>query len=149
MQQPMKLDYSDFVCSGSLATTIANREQQQLTAMPKRYTLHAMRTMAHLHETSVIEISYPDLNITSMIVRVVTIDRGSLTEGEIILETVEDVFGTVYTVFATPPAAGESTASETITEGDQDQLVVDRLTGEAVWDRKGLDWVYDRANNVL
>jgi len=109
-----ELDYSAFVCDGDLANTIAARIQQQISAMPKRLTLHALRTMAHLHETSVIEIAYPELNIASMIVRVVTIDRGSLTEGECIIEVVEDVFGQAYTCYGTPPATGAPAATETI-----------------------------------
>ena len=109
-----ELDYSAFVCDGDLANTIAARIQQQISAMPKRLTLHALRTMAHLHETSVIEIAYPELNIASMIVRVVTIDRGSLTEGECIIEVIEDVFGQAYTSYGTPPAAGAPAATETI-----------------------------------
>jgi hypothetical protein len=110
---PQELDYAAFVCSPTLAAHVAAREQLQIVAMPKRLTLRALRTMAHLHETSVIRISYPALNIVSMIVRVVTIDRGSLTEGECIIEVVEDVFGQAYTTYGTPPAAGAAPSAET------------------------------------
>jgi hypothetical protein len=107
-----EFDYSAFVCSGQLAGKIAAREQQQFSAMPKRLTLRALRTMAHLHETSVIRVSYPALNIASMIVRVVTIDRGSLTEGECVIEVVEDVFGQAYTTYGTPPDSVAERAGE-------------------------------------
>jgi hypothetical protein len=69
--------------------------------------------MADLYETAVIKITYPALNIASMIVRVVSIDRGSLADGQCIINVVEDVFATGYTSYATPPAAGASDASET------------------------------------
>ncbi len=107
-------DYAGLICDETLAGTVAAREQQQASAMPKRFTLHALRTMAHLHETSVIKISYPELNIASMVVRVVTIDRGQLDDGECLLEVVEDVFGTAYTTYATAPSEGASTAAETL-----------------------------------
>ncbi|MEN6424007.1 MAG: hypothetical protein ABFE13_01490 [Phycisphaerales bacterium] len=109
-----ELDYSAFVCSGDLAGKIAAREQQQVSAMPKSLTLRALRTMAHLHETDVIKISYPALNIASMIVRVVTIDRGSLGDGGCVLDVIEDVFGQSYTAYGTPPAAGAGTAGESM-----------------------------------
>ncbi len=109
-----EFDYAAFVCSGELAGQIAAREQQQVSAMPKRLTLRALRTMTHLHETSVVKISYPALNIASMIVRVVTIDRGSLTDGGCVLEVVEDVFGQAYTTYAPPPAPGAAAAGESI-----------------------------------
>jgi hypothetical protein len=108
-----------------LANTIAARIQQQISAMPKRLTLHALRTMAHLHETSVIEFAYPELNIASMIVRVVTIDRGSLTEGDCILDVVEDVFGQAYTSYGTPPAAGTGPPTETITDRPLDEGTIE------------------------
>ncbi len=111
-----EFDYSAFVCSGTLANTIAARDQTTVSAMPKRYTLRALRTMADLYETAVIKIAYPALNITSMIVRVLNIDRGSLASGECIIDVVEDVFGQSYTVYGSPPSEGVSTPAETVTD---------------------------------
>jgi len=92
-------DYSFFVCDGNLANKIASRNQYAFSSMPKRFTLRCLRTMSHLHETSVFKISYPSLNITSMLVRLVSIDRGSLTDDECIIECIEDVFGQAYTIY--------------------------------------------------
>jgi hypothetical protein len=110
----IEFDYSAFVCDGNLANMIAARRQAAFSAMPKRYTLRALRTMSHLHETSAIKISYPALNIASMIVRVLSIDRGSLVAGECIIEVVEDVYGQAYTAYGSPPAAGVAPAEEEI-----------------------------------
>ena len=96
-------DYSGFVVDGDLANTIAARQQYVFSSLPKKFTLRCLRTMAHLHETDVFKISYPALNIGSMIVRLVSIDRGSLTNGEVIIECIEDVFGMSYTIYGTPP----------------------------------------------
>ena len=107
-----EVDYSAFVCDGDLANQIAARKQAAFSSMPKRYTLRCLRTMSHLHETSVIKISYPALNVASMIVRVITIDRGSLTDGWCTIEVVEDVFGQAYTVYGSPPDSGAAPAEE-------------------------------------
>lgn len=96
-------DYSAFVVDGDLANKIAARQQYVFSAMPKKFTLRCLRTMVHLHETDVFKISYPALNISSMIVRLVSIDRGSLANNEVIIECIEDVFGMAYTIYGTPP----------------------------------------------
>jgi hypothetical protein len=110
------LDYAAFVCDGDLANKIASRAQQACSAMPKHYTLRSLRTMADLHETSVFRISYPAMNITSMIVRVLSIDRGSLAAGGCTIEVIEDVFGVSYTVYGTPPDAGAAKAAEELSK---------------------------------
>lgn len=120
-----ELDYSAFVCDGDLANKIAARTQMVFSAMPKRYTLRALRTMSHLHETSIIKISYPALNIVSMIVRVMAIDRGSLSDGGCVIDVVEDVFGQAYTVYGSPPAAGTAPAEEESGERGIDEGLVD------------------------
>jgi len=96
-------DYSAFVVDGDVANTIAARQQYVFSSMPKKFTLRCLRTMSHLHETDVFKISYPALNIGSMIVRLISIDRGSLANGEVVIECMEDVFGMAYTVYGTPP----------------------------------------------
>ena len=148
-----EFDYSAFVCNGTLATKIACRMQSVFSAMPKRYTLHALRTMSHLHETSIFKMSYPVLNVTSMIVRVISIDRGSLTEGDCIIDVAEDVFGQAHTVYASPygapPASGATPAEEELTEVGEDELVIDRLSNDTVIDRLSMDQVYSRASDPL
>lgn len=111
-----EVDLSAWVCDADLAQSIADREQQQISAMPRALTIHALRTMAHLHETSVIKITYAALDLTDVVVRVAKIDRGSVTDGECVIELVEDVFDVVYGTQSSPPAAGSSTASETTTD---------------------------------
>jgi len=115
-----EFDYTGFVCDGDLANDIASRMQYMYSSMPKRYVLRCLRTMADLNETDVIKISYPALNITSMILRIVSIDRGSLTDGECIIECLEDVFGYEYTVYGTPPEPANAPADlESNITGDE------------------------------
>ena len=135
-------DYSNFIYNSSLARKIASRDQYMFSAMPKRFILHCLRTMIHLHETSVFKISYPALNITSMMVRLVSIDRGSLTDSECIIECIEDVFGQAYTVYSEPP---ESKAEEE--EGIQESEYYDQES--TVWDRLSNQIVYDKLSGNM
>jgi len=84
-----------------------------------------------------------------MIVRVASIDRGSLTEGDCIIEVIEDVFGQNYTVYGAPPESGATPAEEELEEIGQDELVIDRLSSEVVIDRLSLEQVYRRATDPL
>jgi len=115
-----EIDLAAWVCDGDLAQQIADREQQQISCMPRTLVIHALRTMSHLHETSVIKITYAALNLSAVIFRVALIDRGSITDEECVLTLVEDVFGTVYATQAVPPGAAGSSASETSTDEDID-----------------------------
>lgn len=96
-------DFSAFIVDGDVANIVAARQQYIFSSMPKQFTLRCLRTMSQLHETDVFKISYPALNIQSMVVRLISIDRGSLTSGECIIKCIEDVFGYAYTIYGTPP----------------------------------------------
>lgn len=125
--QELQLDA--FVCDEALANTIAAREQMHITALPKLLVLRALRTMSHLQEGDVIKIAYPELNIVSMVVRVVSLSRGSLADGQCIVNCMEDVFGQAYTTYATPPSAGTGQAAE-----DLEEIVVDEDYSEITFE---------------
>jgi hypothetical protein len=103
-----EFDYSEWICTRSVAEQVAAREQKALSSMGADVELVATRTMSHLHQGSLIKISYPALGIASMIIRVLSINKGDLFDGKVVIKGVEDVFGTVYTVYGTPedPASG-------------------------------------------
>lgn len=115
-----ELDLAAWVCDGDLAQKIADREQQQISCMPRTLVIHALRTMAHLHETIAVKITYAALNLAAVVFRVGTIDRGSIADGECVITLIEDVFGTVYVTQSVAPGEGESTAAETSTDEDID-----------------------------
>jgi hypothetical protein len=123
-----ELDYSNFVCSADLANEIAARDQQAASAMPKVLVLRALRTMAHLKETDVIQISYPELNIASMVVRVTAMDRGSLSDEECIIQVIEDVFKQAYTVYGSAPGAGTEAVSPTEEDIGDDTTSYSQIT---------------------
>jgi len=62
--------------------------------------------MSHLRPNDVILLTWPILGISQMPVRIIQINYGSLTEGTIKFDVVEDVFKASTALYATPPATG-------------------------------------------
>ena len=92
----------------ALAATVVNRLGRQLCRLTTPITLRAKRTMGGLHRGSVVKITYddPDLTITSMVIRVTSINYGKLGADYVEIEAVEDVWSTAYSIYGTPPANG-------------------------------------------
>ncbi len=125
-------DFSGFIAGEELANKVAAREQNKSGAMPKYLTLHCDRRMADKIRNDVFKISYTDLSITTMIVRVLTVDNGSLADGEVVLRVMEDVFGIVYGAYGAPPLteafiSAADPQSDVEGYGDED-------TGTVTWD---------------
>ncbi len=102
----MDLDYRAFICNPDVAAMIADRRQAEYSAMPAVLSLRSLRTMSHLHIGSLFQISYPAMGITSMMLRVATIDTGEFGDSEVKIEAIEDVFGSIFSTFgqaSTPP----------------------------------------------
>lgn len=104
----VELDYRAFVKNETVGNTIAAREQKQFSAMLSTLKIKALRTMADLNKGDVIKITYPDLNIASMIVRVLNVDYGGIEDDRVTIDLIEDFYGSSYTTFGTPsaPASG-------------------------------------------
>ena len=114
-----ELNFEAFVKTQAFADHIAAREQQAYSAMGALLTLTCLRTMSHILIGDVFKISYPELGIVSMILRVLSIDTGELTDDTVVMNTMEDVFGTVYTQFGTaeePPSHPEEDAFDSYSE---------------------------------
>lgn len=97
-----ELDYEAYICTRSVAEIVAAREQHTQSSMVVTLELTCLRTMSHLHVGSVIKIAYSPLGIVSMIIRVLTIEKGDLIDGTVVIKAREDVFGTIYTVYGDP-----------------------------------------------
>jgi hypothetical protein len=100
----MTLDFR-MIHDGALATKVANRELKQAGSMLATMRLRVLRTMAGITPYSVFKISWPRRNITEMIVRVQAIDYGDMNDSTMLIDVMEDVFGTAYNVYSTPPAS--------------------------------------------
>lgn len=102
---PNEVEYTGVV-NGDLAGRLAARDQHQLGAFPAQIKLKCKRTMAHLNPGDVFKLSYTTRGIISMIVRVLVPHYGTLTDGVITLDCIEDIFGMKDSLYAVPPATG-------------------------------------------
>ena len=100
---PNDVDYTG-VINDELAGQLAARDQQQLSSFAATMTIKCKRTMSHLHPGDVFKLSYAPLGIVSMVVRVVTPHYGTLTDGIVTLECMEDIFGMKLSLYAAPPS---------------------------------------------
>lgn len=90
------------VKKASLATVIAGRELNQLSRPAITATLNFNRKGYRLAPGSVFKWTWPDYNITSMILRVKNITSGADNEASIKIEVARDPYGELYTTFADP-----------------------------------------------
>jgi len=100
---PNDVDYTGVV-NDELAGRLAARDQQQLSSFVAVMTLKCKRTMSHLKPGDVFKMSYSPLGIISSVIRVVTPHYGTLTDGIVTLNCIEDVFGMKSSLYAAPPS---------------------------------------------
>jgi len=113
------------VINDELGGQLGAREQQQLSAFGATMTIAGKRTMAHLTPGDVKKISYPPLGIVSMVIRIVTPHYGTLEDGKVSFDCIEDIFGMKDSVFAAPPTTGwDDTVEQSEIEGSADGQVV-------------------------
>ena len=100
---PNDVDYTGVV-NDELAGQLAARDQQQLSSFAATMTIKCKRTMSHLHPGDVFKLSYAPLGVVSMIVRIATPHYGTLTDGIVTFECIEDIFGMKNSLYAAPPS---------------------------------------------
>ena len=111
---PNEVEYTGVV-NDDLAGRLAARDQHQLGAFSAQLKLKCKRTMAHLHPGSVFKLSYTTRGIISMIIRVMAVHYGTLTDGVVTLDCIEDIFGMKDSLYAAPPATEWNNYVESIT----------------------------------
>ena len=102
---PTTFDYQG-IPTGELASKIALRELRVLATPLARAEVTATREAWDLNVGDVFRLQWPPLGITDMVMRVAALDYGTLTNGKIVVEAVQDVFKTAATVIGTPPVSG-------------------------------------------
>ncbi|MCJ7776867.1 MAG: hypothetical protein MUP16_00915 [Sedimentisphaerales bacterium] len=102
---PNNVDYTAVVNDG-LGGQLAARDQHQISAFPATMKIKAKRTMSHLMKGDVFKMAWPPLGIVSMVIRVVTAHYGTLADGEVSFDCVEDIFGMKDSLYAAPPSTG-------------------------------------------
>ncbi len=91
------------ICNPPLANRVVERELKLSTAMLAGMRLKCTRKMAHLKPNNIFKLSWPDLDITEMIVRVLNVNYGNLKKNEIYLTCAEDIFSVEDTVYGDAP----------------------------------------------
>jgi hypothetical protein len=91
------------VCNAALANKIAERELKLASSMLASMRIRCTRQMSHLKPNDVFKLSWAELGIVQMIVRVIDVDYGSLQKSEVYMTCLEDAFSTAETVYENPP----------------------------------------------
>lgn len=102
---PVVRDYRG-IPNDALAAKVALRELRMLATPLARAEIIATRQAWNLRVGSVFRLQWPPLGIVDMVMRVASLDYGTLTSGRITIEAVQDVFKTASTVIGTPPVSG-------------------------------------------
>lgn len=92
--------------SPSLATRVAQRELQSRSRGLAKLTLRCTRAAYALYEGDAVVINAPDIGITGLVCRVLSMNIGDLESAEIIIEAVEDVFGLPSVSYVESPPIG-------------------------------------------
>lgn len=89
-----------FVYSPALASVIAARQLSQVSIPLFRFTLEMNRKAYFLKPGDPIKISWPDYGLQELVVRVQKFDAGSLVEGKIVVNVLQDIFAVADVIFA-------------------------------------------------
>lgn len=102
---PVILDYQG-IPTDALASKVALRELRARATPLARAEIVTSRQAWDLNVGSVFRLQWPPLGIVDMVMRVAALDYGTLTNGAITIEAVQDIFKAADTVIGTPPATG-------------------------------------------
>jgi hypothetical protein len=113
------LDFPGFT-RAELAQRVATRELKTHSYPFAKVHLKANRKAWPLRVGSVFKMTWDPTGIDQIVLRVLNIDYGKLTEGTIELDAVEDAFAVAYSAFSTPAASSWSdplAAAAAVAEG--------------------------------
>ena len=91
------------ICNKTLANQVAERELKVASSMLASMRIKATRKMSHLKPNNVFRLSWDDLGIVQMVVRVLEVNYGNLDKNEIILNCIEDSFSIAETIYEDSP----------------------------------------------
>lgn len=102
---PYEVDYLG-VMNHALAGRLVAREQQQLGSFLATMKIKAKRTMSHLRPGDVFKLTWPMLGISQMVVRITKFDYGTINDGYVKIDCVEDIFSMQTALYSPPAASG-------------------------------------------
>ncbi len=89
--------------TGANATRAASTELQALSTPLASVTIYANRKAANLNVGDVFKLSWPRYGVVQIILRVTSVELGTLDNNNVKIEAVEDVFSAATAVYAPPP----------------------------------------------
>ena len=87
------------ISTSTLAQAVATRELQTLIQPLKRLRFRARRQAATLRPGDVIKVSWADYGVNELVCRVVSLDLGTLEDGDVAVTLVEDKFATNFSIW--------------------------------------------------
>jgi len=76
----------------TLARIVSAREREQMSLFPFRLTVKGKRTMSALLPGDVFKLTWPPLAMSSIILRVFSVNYGTVQEGAVTLKCIQDIF---------------------------------------------------------
>lgn len=110
--------------NATAANKVAARVLKSVSTPLARFTIKANREAFALYPGAVFKLVWPALGISGMVCRITNIAYGQLTEPQISIEAVEDIFGAVQTQVSVPGGSGwVNPAHQPLTANAAEQLV--------------------------
>lgn len=90
------------ISNGSLASRVALGDLKQLSVPLAKATLIVNRQASNLNIGDVFKFTWQELGIAQLVMRVVRVSYGTLTDGRVRIECVEDIFGLPSASYVSP-----------------------------------------------
>lgn len=103
--RPQTIDFKG-ISSEAAAALVAIRVLKTLTYPLSKIKIVANRTAWKFRPGGLFRFTWVPLGIVNQVFRITRIGYGSLTDGKITIDAVEDIFGINSTTFVAPPASG-------------------------------------------
>lgn len=88
------------ISTGSLAAMVAQRELRPLSVPLASCIVECNRSMYDIEMLDVVTLDWPPLDVKGLVMRVMSVDVGSLNDSSIKLSLTQDVFGVQNTVYS-------------------------------------------------
>jgi hypothetical protein len=112
-----KVDFPG-ITDATLAQKVAIRELGARSTPLGKVTFTVNRDLWATKKADVLKISWPALGIVEMVVRVLRVRQGTLANGELEIEAVEDIFAQALAVYTSQPAPGSDPTDATYDADD-------------------------------
>lgn len=138
------------VMDGTLGAEIATRSLSRYAVPLYRAELHCTRAAAYLRPGDTFKLNWAPYAISGMIMRVQRVNLGTLKDGSVIIECIQDRFAADSLIFAPPEPTGwtPTTAHAKVIAARkvfEAPYFVQPLTGASLGDRYGMIWAGGRA----